>query len=184
MFAAGVALYAEYRRQEWHRAQWVLARSWLPRARLHCSAFGPPPPRLPPLHDSAGHLAAGRVAYWVDRNRSRSVSHCRAMHEHQRAGDVPHQRIRCRGRWRRGPLGDARCVELFAPLAPNINHATRIRGSASAVAILAAWSRCTCDARGDAGGRIVIRATGCPTSGDHRRLHGTVRAPEAAAWPR
>ena len=50
-------------------------------------------------------------------------------------------------------------VELFAPLAPNINHRdTVFGGSASAVAILAAWSALYVRMRAEQrAGRIVIR---------------------------
>jgi thioesterase domain-containing protein len=50
-------------------------------------------------------------------------------------------------------------VTLYAPLAPNINHRdTVFGGSASAVAILAAWSALYVRMRAEGlGGRIVIR---------------------------
>jgi len=50
-------------------------------------------------------------------------------------------------------------VELYAPLAPNINHRdTVFGGSASAVAILAAWSALYVRMRSEGrAGRIVIR---------------------------
>ena len=76
-------------------------------------------------------------------------------------------------------------VELFAPLAPNINHRdTVFGGSASAVAILAAWSALYVRMRAEMrAGRIVIRRNKMsyerPIIGDF-----TVRSapPEAAAW--
>jgi len=76
-------------------------------------------------------------------------------------------------------------VELFAPLAPNINHRdTVFGGSASAVAILAAWSALYVKMRAEMrAGRIVIRRNKMsyerPITGDF-----TARSapPEAAAW--
>ena len=76
-------------------------------------------------------------------------------------------------------------VELFAPLAPNINHRdTVFGGSASAVAILAAWSALYVRMRAEMrAGRIVIRRNKMsyerPITGDFRAKSAP---PEAAAW--
>ena len=78
-------------------------------------------------------------------------------------------------------------MTLFAPLAPNINHCdTVFRGSASAVAILAAWSvvRVRMLAEGLAG-RIVIRRN----SMSYERpmaagFTATAHAPHATEWAR
>ena len=76
-------------------------------------------------------------------------------------------------------------VELFAPLAPNINHRdTVFGGSASAVAILAAWSALYVKMRAEMrAGRIVIRRNKMsyerPITGD---FTAKAAPPEAAAW--
>jgi thioesterase domain-containing protein len=76
-------------------------------------------------------------------------------------------------------------VELFAPLAPNINHRdTVFGGSASAVAILAAWSALYVRMRAETrAGRIVIRRNKMsyerPIIGDFTAQSAP---PEAAAW--
>ena len=76
-------------------------------------------------------------------------------------------------------------VELFAPLAPNINHRdTVFGGSASAVAILAAWSALYVRMRAEQrAGRIVIRRNKMsyerPITGDFTAKSAP---PEAAAW--
>jgi len=76
-------------------------------------------------------------------------------------------------------------VELFAPLAPNINHRdTVFGGSASAVAILAAWSALYVRMRSEQrAGRIVIRRNKMsyerPITGD---FTATSAPPDAAAW--
>jgi len=76
-------------------------------------------------------------------------------------------------------------VELFAPLAPNINHRdTVFGGSASAVAILAAWSALYVRMRAEMrAGRIVIRRNKMsyerPITGDFTAKSAP---PEAAAW--
>jgi thioesterase domain-containing protein len=76
-------------------------------------------------------------------------------------------------------------VELFAPLAPNINHRdTVFGGSASAVAILAAWSALYVRMRAEMrAGRLVIRRNKMsyerPIIGDFTAKSAP---PEAAAW--
>lgn len=76
-------------------------------------------------------------------------------------------------------------VELFAPIAPNINHRdTVFGGSASAVAILAAWSAVYVRMRAEGrAGRIVIRrnrmAYEKPILGD---FTATAAPPDDAAW--
>ena len=76
-------------------------------------------------------------------------------------------------------------VELFAPLAPNINHRdTVFGGSASAVAILAAWSALYVKMRAEMrAGRIVIRRNKMsyerPITGDFTAKSAP---PEPAAW--
>jgi thioesterase domain-containing protein len=76
-------------------------------------------------------------------------------------------------------------VELFAPLAPNINHRdTVFGGSASAVAILAAWCALYVRMRAEQrAGRIVIRRNKMsyerPITGD---FTAKAAPPEAAAW--
>jgi len=76
-------------------------------------------------------------------------------------------------------------VELFAPLAPNINHRdTVFGGSASAVGILAAWSALYVRMRAEMrAGRIVIRRNKMsyerPITGDFTAKSAP---PEAAAW--
>ena len=76
-------------------------------------------------------------------------------------------------------------VVLYAPLAPNINHRdTVFGGSASAVAILAAWSALYVRMRAEQrAGRIVIRRNRMsyerPITGD---FTATSAPPEAAAW--
>lgn len=76
-------------------------------------------------------------------------------------------------------------VELFAPLAPNINHRdTVFGGSASAVAILAAWSALYVRMQAEhRTGRILIRRNKMsyerPIIGDFTATSGP---PEAAAW--
>jgi thioesterase domain-containing protein len=76
-------------------------------------------------------------------------------------------------------------VELFAPLAPNINHRdTVFGGSASAVAILAAWSALYVRMRAEMrAGRIVIRRNKMsyerPIIAD---FTAKSEPPEAAAW--
>jgi thioesterase domain-containing protein len=78
-------------------------------------------------------------------------------------------------------------VELEAPLAPNVNHSgTVFGGSASAVAVLAAWSLVEVrllDA--GVGGRIVIRRSEMdfqrPIVGDFRATAGS---PGEAEWAR
>jgi thioesterase domain-containing protein len=78
-------------------------------------------------------------------------------------------------------------VELFAPLAPNINHRdTVFGGSASAAAILAAWSALYVRMRTEQrAGRIVIRLDrmSCerPIPGDFTAKSAP---PDAAAWAR
>jgi thioesterase domain-containing protein len=78
-------------------------------------------------------------------------------------------------------------VVLYAPLAPNINHRdTVFGGSASAVAILAAWSALYVRMRAEQrAGRIVIRRNKMsydrPITGD---FTATSAPPEAAAWAR
>jgi thioesterase domain-containing protein len=78
-------------------------------------------------------------------------------------------------------------VVLYAPLAPNINHRdTVFGGSASAVAILAAWSALYVRMRAEQrAGRIVIRRNRMsyerPITGD---FTATAAPPEAAAWAR
>jgi len=80
---------------------------------------------------------------------------------------------------------DADGVELYAPLAPNINHRdTVFGGSASAVAILAAWSALLVRMRAEGlEARLVIRRN---TMSYERPITGgfTARAapPDAAAW--
>jgi thioesterase domain-containing protein len=76
-------------------------------------------------------------------------------------------------------------VTLFAPLAPNINHRdTVFGGSASAVAILAAWSALHVRMRSEGQeGRIVIRSNTMTyerpiTAG----FTATAAPPEPAAW--
>ena len=76
-------------------------------------------------------------------------------------------------------------VELYAPLAPNINHRdTVFGGSASAVAILAAWSALLVRMRAEGlEARLVIRRN--TMSYDRPITSGfTARAgpPDAAAW--
>ena len=76
-------------------------------------------------------------------------------------------------------------VVLYAPLAPNINHRdTVFGGSASAVAILAAWSALYVRMRAEQrAGRIVIRRNKMsyerPITGD---FTATSAPPDAAAW--
>jgi thioesterase domain-containing protein len=77
------------------------------------------------------------------------------------------------------------CVMLAAPLAPNINHRdTVFGGSASAVAILAAWSLVFVRLK-EAGmqGRVIIHSNSMhydkPIAGD---FTATAQAPEAASW--
>jgi len=76
-------------------------------------------------------------------------------------------------------------VELFAPLAPNINHRdTVFGGSASAVAILAAWCALYVRMRAEQrAGRIVIRRNRMsyerPITGDFTAKSAP---PDAAAW--
>ena len=76
-------------------------------------------------------------------------------------------------------------VELFAPIAPNITHRdTVFGGSASAVAILAAWSAIYVRMRAEGrAGRIVIRrnrmAYEKPILGD---FTATASPPDEAAW--
>jgi thioesterase domain-containing protein len=76
-------------------------------------------------------------------------------------------------------------VELFAPLAPNVNHRdTVFGGSASAVAILAAWAALYVRMRAEMrAGRIVIRRNKMsyerPITGD---FTAQAAPPEAAAW--
>jgi thioesterase domain-containing protein len=76
-------------------------------------------------------------------------------------------------------------VVLYAPLAPNINHRdTVFGGSASALAILAAWSALYVRMRAEQrAGRIVIRRNKMsyerPITGD---FTATSAPPEAAAW--
>lgn len=78
-------------------------------------------------------------------------------------------------------------VTLHAPLAPNINHEeTVFGGSASAVAILAAWSLVYVRVRSaHPGGRIVIRASHVhyqkPIRGD---FTATSASMDEAAWQR
>jgi thioesterase domain-containing protein len=78
-------------------------------------------------------------------------------------------------------------VELFAPLAPNINHRdTVFGGSASAVAILAAWCALYVRMRSEQrAGRIVIRRNRMsyerPITGDFTAKSAP---PDAAAWAR
>ena len=78
-------------------------------------------------------------------------------------------------------------VELAAPLAPNINHRdTVFGGSASAVAILAAWSVLFLGLRvAGRAGRIVIRRN---TMSYQRPIGGDFTAsaspPDATAWSR
>ena len=80
---------------------------------------------------------------------------------------------------------DAVLVE--APLAPNVNHSgTVFGGSASAVAVLAAWSLVELRLASDGlAGRIVIRRSGMdfdrPITGD---FEAEARAPSAAQWER
>jgi thioesterase domain-containing protein len=76
-------------------------------------------------------------------------------------------------------------VEVFAPLAPNINHRdTVFGGSASAVAILAAWSAVYVRMRAEGrAGRIVIRRS--KMAYEKPILDGftaAARPPEEAAW--
>lgn len=80
---------------------------------------------------------------------------------------------------------DPDCVVLGAPLAPNVNHSgTVFGGSASAVAVLAAWSlvEVRLQAAGQRG-RIVIRHSAMdfeqPIPAD---FTATARAPDAADW--
>lgn len=76
-------------------------------------------------------------------------------------------------------------VELFAPLAPNINHRdTVFGGSASAVAILAAWCALYVRMRSEQrSGRIVIRRNKMsyerPITGD---FTAKAAPPQVAAW--
>jgi thioesterase domain-containing protein len=76
-------------------------------------------------------------------------------------------------------------VVLYAPLAPNINHRdTVFGGSASAVAILAAWSALYVRMRAEQrAGRIVIRRNKMsyerPITGD---FTATSAPPDAAPW--
>ena len=76
-------------------------------------------------------------------------------------------------------------VELFAPIAPNINHRdTVFGGSASAVAILAAWSAIYVRMRAEGrAGRVVIRRNRMdyekPILGD---FTATASSPDEAAW--
>jgi thioesterase domain-containing protein len=76
-------------------------------------------------------------------------------------------------------------VELFAPLAPNINHRdTVFGGSASAVAILAAWCALYVRMRSEQrAGRIVIRRNKMsyerPITGD---FTATSAPPDDVAW--
>ena len=78
-------------------------------------------------------------------------------------------------------------VELGAPLAPNINHRdTVFGGSASAVAILAAWSVLFLRLRAEGrSGRIVIRRN---TMSYERPIAGDFTAfaapPDATTWSR
>ena len=78
-------------------------------------------------------------------------------------------------------------VELFAPLAPNINHRdTVFGGSASAVAILAAWCALYVRMRSEQrAGRIVIRRNKMsyerPITGDFTAASAP---PDTAAWAR
>jgi thioesterase domain-containing protein len=78
-------------------------------------------------------------------------------------------------------------VELFAPLAPNINHRdTVFGGSASAVAILAAWCALYVRMRAEQrAGRIVIRRNRMsyerPITGD---FIARSAPPDAEAWAR
>jgi thioesterase domain-containing protein len=78
-------------------------------------------------------------------------------------------------------------VTLAAPLAPNINHReTVFGGSASAVAILAAWSLLYVRLEAeDMGKRIVIHSNTVeynkPIRGDFLAI---AQAPDAAAWMR
>ena len=80
---------------------------------------------------------------------------------------------------------DATGVELYAPLAPNINHRdTVFGGSASAVAILAAWSALHVRMRAEGlQVRIVIRRN---TMSYERPITGgftaKAAAPDEAAW--
>ena len=82
---------------------------------------------------------------------------------------------------------DANAVTVYAPLAPNINHRdTVFGGSASAVAILAAWSvlRVRLAAEGVAS-RIVIRRN---TMSYERPITAgftaTASAPDTGSWQR
>jgi len=78
-------------------------------------------------------------------------------------------------------------VVLFAPIGPNLNHRdTVFGGSASALAILAAWSMVRVRLRAEGlEGRIVIRSNSMnyvqPMAAD---FTATAGAPDAAEWER
>lgn len=84
-------------------------------------------------------------------------------------------------------VADPARVVVHAPLAPNVNHSgTVFGGSASAVAVLAAWSLVEVRLEADGQpGRIVIRRSGMdyerPITGD---FVATAAAPAADDWQR
>ena len=80
---------------------------------------------------------------------------------------------------------DPHCVVLAAPLAPNVNHSgTVFGGSASAVAVLAAWSLVEVGLQAAAQpGRIVIRRSAMDFEQPIRTdFTATAQAPVAADW--
>jgi thioesterase domain-containing protein len=82
---------------------------------------------------------------------------------------------------------DPQCVVLAAPLAPNVNHSgTVFGGSASAVAVLAAWSLVELGLQAAAQpGRIVIRRSAMDFEQPIRAdFIATAQPPDAVAWQR
>lgn len=82
---------------------------------------------------------------------------------------------------------DPDCVVLAAPLAPNVNHSgTVFGGSASAVAVLAAWSLVEVGLQAAAQpGRIVIRRSAMDFQQPIRAdFIATAQPPGAAEWQR
>lgn len=80
---------------------------------------------------------------------------------------------------------EPQCVVLAAPLAPNVNHSgTVFGGSASAVAVLAAWSLVEAGLQAAAQpGRIVIRRSAMDFEQPIRAdFTATAQAPDAADW--
>jgi thioesterase domain-containing protein len=80
---------------------------------------------------------------------------------------------------------DPHCVVLGAPLAPNINHSgTVFGGSASAVAVLAAWSMVEVGLQAAAQpGRIVVRRSAMDFEQPIRAdFTATAHAPGAVEW--